>query len=287
MLTGSSARRLRKKGINLLAGRALTYNMHPLVIQEMGDAFNLTHALRYGLLPKAAAQINPKKYLTSYTKTYVQEEVLQEGLTRDIGAFSRFLEAAAFSQGAVLNFTEMGRELSINRLTVANYFDILEDLLLSVRLNPFTYRAKREVISHQKFYFFDVGVFRALRKINVGDLIPEIEGIALETLFLQSAQAINDYLDLDYTIYFWRTISQLEVDFILSGPNGLHAFEIKRSDKLSKKALRGLNEFGEDYPEAKLYILYMGKDRRYFGRITAIPFEDALRKLPEILKPTF
>lgn len=284
LLTGSSARSLKRNGVNLLAGRALKYNMHPLVIQEIGSDFNLDHALQYGLLPAVINHPDPKKYLESYVQTYVREEVLQEGLTRNIGAFSRFLEVASFSQGQVLNFSEIARELSLNRLTVANYFDVLEDLLLSVRIPVFSQRAKRKIIVHQKFYFFDVGVYKILRPRGPLDSAEEIDGAGLETLFLQSLSAINDYYSLGYKIYFWRTSAGDEVDFVIYGPNGFHAFEIKRASYISNKSLKGLNNFGEDYPEATLRILYLGKHKEYHGNITAIPFEEALKELPQLIK---
>ncbi len=283
LLTGSSARSLRKKGINLLAGRALTYHMHPLTIQEMGNVFNLRHATHYGLLPTAVTHEDPTKYLQSYAQTYVREEVLQEGLTRNIGAFSRFLEAASFSQGSVLNMSAISRELGIDRIVVSNYFTILEDLLLSVRISPFTKRAKRKMIAHEKFYFFDAGVYRALQTMGPADLQEKAEGAALETLFFQSVRALNDYLELGYKIYFWRTTSGNEVDFVLYGPHGFHAFEIKRTTHISGKELRGLKSFSEDYPEASLHALYLGKQSRYFGNITVRSFEETLRILPEIL----
>lgn len=283
VLTGSSARSLRKKGTNLLAGRALTYNMHPLVIQEMGADFNLAHALKFGLLPVAATHADPKKYLESYVQTYVKEEVLQEGLTRNIGAFTRFLEAASFSQGQVLNVSEVARELGINRQMVATYFEILEDLLLGVRISAFSQRAKRKVIAHQKFYFFDTGVYKNLRPMGPLDTQEEFEGSALETLFFQSLLAINDYYALGYKIFFWRTVEGQEVDFVIYGPKGLHAFEIKRSANLTPKAFAGLKYFGQDYPEAKLSLLFLGKHKEYHGNITAIPFEEALRDLPKLI----
>ncbi len=283
ILTGSSARGLRKKGVNLLAGRALTYYMHPLTIQELGDDFNLVHALQFGLLPAAATHSDPKKYLESYVQTYLREEVLQEGLTRNIGAFSRFLEVAGFSQGSVLNFSEIARELSLNRLMVADYFNILEDLLLSYRIDVFSKRAKRKLVTHQKFFFFDVGVYKVLRPTGPLDTIAESDGAGLETLFLQSLKAINDYFDLGYKIYFWRTHSGTEVDFVIYGPRGIHAFEIKHAQKLTGKAFRGLSKFHEDYPESKLHLLYLGKNKEFHGNITAIPFEQALRDLPELI----
>jgi len=283
LLTGSSARSLRKKGVNLLAGRALTYHLHPLVIQEIGEQFDLNHALMYGLLPTSIAHEDPKKYLESYVQTYIREEVLQEGLTRNIGAFSRFLEAASFSQGNVLNYSDIARELSLNRSMVADYFDILDDLLLSRRLSVFSLRAKRQMIAHQKFYFFDAGVFRAIRPTGPLDSAAELDGAAIETLFLQSLLAINDYFGLDYQTYFWRTSSGTEVDFVVYGPRGLHAFELKRSSAVHTKDLRGLKSFKEDYPEARLHLLYLGKNKEYYGDIDVIPLIDALKELPQLI----
>ncbi len=283
LLTGSSARSLRRSGINLLAGRALRYTMHPLVIQELETAFNLPNALQYGMLPSVFSHQDPKKYLESYVQTYLKEEIMQEGLTRNVGSFSRFLEAASFSQGNVLNMAEVARELSMNRLTVANYFDILEDLLLAIRLSVFSHRAKRKMIAHKKFYFFDAGVYSTIRPMGPLDSPDETAGVALETLFFQSLMAINDYYNLGYTIYFWRTTSGDEVDFILYGPRGLHAFEVKKSSHLPGKSLKGLKAFKEDYPEAKLWMLFLGAQKEYYDGITAIPFEEALKNLPTLL----
>ena len=284
LLTGSSARSLRARGVNLLAGRALKYTMHPLTAQEIGESFNFLHALEFGLLPMAVTHEDPKKYLESYVQTYLREEVLQEGLTRNIGSFTRFLEIASFSQANLLNFSEIARELAINRLVVSNYFEILEDLLLAIRLTPFSNRAKRKMVAHQKFYFFDAGVYRTIRPVGPLDAPEETDGAALQTLFLQSLSALNDYLELGYSIHFWRTSSGTEVDFVLYGPKGLHAFEIKRSAVITGKTLKGLREFKEDYPEAKLYLLFLGKQKEYHGDITAIPFEQALKELPELIR---
>ena len=284
VLTGSSARSLRKAGTNLLAGRALTYKMHPLIIQEIGDKFDIKEVVKYGLLPSVINHADPKKYLESYVQTYIREEVVQEGLTRNIGSFTRFLEVASFSQGQVINLSEIARELGLNRLMVANYFDILEDLLLSTRITAFAQRAKRKVIAHHKFYFFDVGVYRTLRPMGPLDSPEEAEGAGLETLFLQSLSAVNDYYDLGYKIHFWRTQSGEEIDFIIYGPRGFHAFEIKRSAAITSKSLKGLKTFGHDYPEAHLHILFFGKTKEYYGTVTAIPFEQALRELPQLIK---
>lgn len=283
VLTGSSARSLRKVGTNLLAGRALTYKMHPLIIQEIGSKFSMSDVIRYELLPSVVKHSDPKKYLESYVQTYIREEVVQEGLTRNIGAFARFLEAASFSQGQVLNVSEISRELGINRLVVANYFDILENLLLSSRIIPFTQQAKRKIIAHHKFYFFDVGVYRTLRPMGPLDSVEEAEGAALETLFLQSLSVVNDYYELGYKIHFWRIQSGEEVDFVIYGPRDFHAFEIKRSATITSKSLKGLKTFLDEYPEAKAYILFFGKQKEYHGNVVGLPFEEALKELPELI----
>ena len=283
ILTGSSARSLKRVGVNLLAGRALRYVMHPLTVQEIGEDFNFEHALKFGLLPSAVGHQDPKRYLESYVHTYVKEEVLQEGLTRNIGAFTQFLEAASFSQGNVLNVSEISRELGLNRLVVSNYFDILDDLLLSTRIEPFSYRAKRKTIAHQKFYFFYAGVYKTLRPMGPLDSLAEAEGAVLETLFFQSLAAINDYFDLGYTIYFWRTVSGQEIDFILYGPRGLIAFEIKRSTNVMSSHTKALRDFKIDYPVAKIFLVNLSEHKEYHGDVTVLPFVQALKELPDIL----
>lgn len=283
LLTGSSARSLKRRGVNLLAGRALRYFMHPLTLQELGEDFVLSDVLQYGLLPATKSRANPKKYLETYVQSYVREEVLQEGLTRNIGAFNRFLEIASFSQGSVLNISGIAREVGVDRQMIASYFGILEDLLIAVRLPIFSKRAKRRLITHEKFYYFDVGVYRALRPTGPLDVAEQIEGAALETLFFQSMRAINDYYDLGYTFYYWRTSHGVEVDFVLYGPKGLYAFEIKRSKAINGKSLTGLKSFKADYPEAKLYLIYFGELREYREDIDVIPFVEALKSLVNIL----
>ncbi len=287
VLTGSSARSLRKKGVNLLAGRAHTFSMHPLTTVELKNAFHLQRSLQYGQLPAVFTvdKQDPRRYLDAYVKTYLREEVLQEGLTRNLGNFTRFLEVASFSQGAIINMSEIARESGVNRKVVENYFSILEDLLLAFELPVFTQRAKRALVSRPKFYFFDVGVFRTLRPQGPLDSVSEAEGPALETLFVQEVRALNDYYEWGFQLYFWRTQQDLEVDFVLYGKKGIIAFEIKRSDKYKASDLKALQAFGEDYPEARLYFLYGGSRREYHGRIEIIPFIEALLNLSTLCLP--
>ena len=283
ILTGSSARKLRRKGPNLLAGRALNYSMHPLTAIELGKDFDLNHSLMFGNLPSVYVESNPKDYLESYIKTYLQEEIQQEGLTRNLSRFSRFLEAASFSQGSVLNISEVSRECAIERKVVENYFTILEDLLLAYKVPIFTKRAKRRLVAHPKFYFFDVGIYRTLRPMGPLDAPEEVEGISFESLLFQELKAINDYYGLGYKIYYWRTSNNLEVDFVLYGERGLKAFEIKRRGRVPSSELRGLKAFLKDYPTAKAYYIYGAERRMSDGDIDIISLDYALKNLPAIL----
>lgn len=283
ILTGSNARKLRQKGINLLAGRALTLSMNPLVAAELGKDFDLKHSLQFGNLPSVYVESDPKAFLKSYVQTYLREEVQQEGLTRNLGAFSRFLEAASFSQGSVLNMTELSRECAVDRKVVENYFSIIEDLLIAYRIPVFTKRAKRRMIKHPKFYFFDVGVYRSIRPMGPLDTPEEAQGAALETLLLQELKAMNDYLKLGYEIYYWRTSNNTEVDFILYGEKGIKAFEIKRSHRVTPQTLKGLKAFLEDYPMARAFLIYGGTKRMQFDNIEAIPVADCIQNLGAIL----
>ena len=290
ILTGSSARTLKRKGINLLAGRALYYKMFPLTAIELGKDFRIERSLKVGQLPTVHNQnVKAEDYLNSYIHVYLREEVMQEGLTRNAGAFAKFLQTASFSQGSLLNISEIAREIQIERKTVEEYFQITEDLLLATRLPVFTKRAKRKMVTHSKFYYFDVGVYRTLRPMGPFDSPEEAEGPALESLVFQETQAINSYLEFGYEVYFWRTADQLEIDFILYGPKGLVAIDVKRSKKINPADLQSLKAFQADYPNSTLYIFYGGNQRLYFDGIEAIPVAEALQNLPKLLetRPNF
>ena len=279
VLTGSSARKLRQRGVNLLAGRALTRHLHPLMASELGSDFDLKRALRWGCLPLACTSEKPQDYLNSYAATYLREEVQQEGFSRNIGAFSRFLEAASFSQASVLNMAAVARECAVSAKVVEDYFSILEDLLIAVRLPVFTKHAKRRLIAHPKFYYFDAGVFQAVRPRGPLDATEQIHGAALETLFLQQARALNDYRDLGYRLHYWRTATGEEVDFVLYGERGLRAFEVKMAQNIRSDDLRGLLSFRTDFPQAKAHLLYLGNRRWHDRGVEVLPFADCVTQL--------
>jgi uncharacterized protein len=283
VLTGSSARKLRRGGVNLLAGRARTRTMHPLTAHELGDAFDLHHSLRYGQLPTAYTADDPAEYLRSYVGTYLREEVQAEALTRSLDAFSRFLGTATFSQASPLSITPISRELGIARKTIENYVDLLEDLLLAVRLPVFTRRAKRAMTAHPKLYLFDAGVYRALRPKGPLDVVEEIDGAALETLVMQELRATNANLDLGYEMFYWHTREHVEVDFVLYGERGLVAIEVKRSGSFRDGDLAGLGAFRSDYPGARCVLLYGGTRAYEIDGMRVLPVGKALVELATLM----
>lgn len=201
----------------------------------------------------------------------MREGIQQEGLTRSLEAFSRFLETASFSQAQALNIAAVSRECAISQKAAENYFSILHDLLLAESIPVFTKRAKRRMTKHPKFFFFDTGVYRALRPRGPLDASEEIDGAALETLVFQEMRAVNHYYDFEYEIFFWRTAAGKEVDFVLYGPKGLVALEVKRSGRVNEGMFSGLKAFEQEYPMAKLYFLSAGEKEGWEGNIRIMP----------------
>lgn len=279
ILTGSSARKLKREGVDLLAGRALLRSLHPFMASELGDRFDLGSALTQGLVPLVWSSREPEEVLKSYVALYLREEVQMEGLVRRFEGFARFLEAVSFSHAAVLNVSEVARECQVSRKTVEGYLEILEDLLLAFRVPVFTKRARRGITAHPKFYWFDAGVFVAMRPAGPLDRPEEIAGAALEGLIAQHLRAWIDYSGEDYVLSFWRTRSGNEVDFVLYGRNGFWAVEVKHSANIRPADLRGLKAFREDYPEAELRLLYRGEETRVVDGIRCLPCDDFLRAL--------
>jgi predicted AAA+ superfamily ATPase len=284
VLTGSSARKLRRGGANRLAGRARTMTMHPFTASELGAKFDIKRALQFGLLPSVWVDDDPADYLKSYVGAYLREEVQQEARVRNLVGFRRFLESASFSQGSVLNIQAVSSDSGVNRKTVENHFDLLEDLLIATRLQVFSRRARRKLTAHPKFYFFDAGVYRTIRPRGPLDVAEEIDGPALETLVMQSLRAENANHGLDYELYFWRTPEKTEVDFVLYGPRGLHAIEVKRSARFAEPELAGLRAFAADYPESKGWFLYGGTRRYRYDNIDVLPVIEALPALATMLR---
>jgi len=279
ILTGSSARKLKRSGVDLLAGRALVRTLHPFMASELGKGFSIKDALAVGLIPLVLDSLNPQETIRSYVAIYLKEEVQTEGLVRSIGGFSRFLESISFSHGAVLNLSDVARDCRIERKTAEGYISILEDLLLAFRLPVFTKRAKRNLSSHPKFYYFDCGVFRSVRPTGPLDSAQEIEGAALEGLVAQHLRAWNAYGGDRSTLYFWRTKSGNEVDFVIYGRDVFCAIEVKNTARVHSKMLKGLLAFIEDYPEAQVLFLYRGKERLKIKGVLCLPVQEFLLNL--------
>ena len=279
VLTGSSSRKLKRVGVDLLAGRAVPRMLHPFMAAELGSQFRLSDALTLGMVPLVRGTVNPAQTLGGYASLYLHEEVQAEGLVRRVGDFARFLESLAFSHASVLNTAEIARECEVNRKTVEGYLLILEDLLLGFRLPVFARRAKRILSKHAKFYYFDSGVFRSLRAMGALDRPEEAEGGALEGLVAQHLRAWVAYRDRGEQVYFWRTKSGIEVDFIVYGPDTFAAIEVKNAKRVASRDTRALREFAQDYPGVRTCLLYRGRDRLTVEGVPCIPCEDFLLAL--------
>jgi predicted AAA+ superfamily ATPase len=279
ILTGSSARKLKRTGIDLLAGRVLLKTLHPFILSELTFDLSFDNILKHGLLPIVLFSDSPRDVLNTYVSLYIQEEIQLESQIRNIGNFSRFLEAISFSHGSIINISNVARECEIERKVVEGYIKILEDILLAFRLPIFTRKAKRSLISHPKFYFFDAGVFQVIRPKGPLDCPEEIGGAALEGLVAQHLKAWNAYRGNPNNIYFWRSRGGVEVDFVLYGEEGIYAIEVKNTSRIRPEDLRSLASFRSDYPQSKTILLYRGKDKLLQNNTICIPCETFLKEL--------
>jgi len=279
ILTGSSARKLKRGGTNLLAGRALLKTLHPFIAAELGRHFDFARSLRHGMLPLVWSSPNPGETLNAYASLYLREEVQAEGLVRNIGNFARFLEAMSFSHASLLNAADVARQCQVNRRTVEGFVEVLEDLLLGFRIQAFSRRAQRQLVQHPKFYYVDAGVFRSLRPRGPLDSPEEISGGCLEGLVAQHLRAWIAYSRPERTLHFWRTKTGLEVDFVIYGEDALVGVKIKRSATVSGKDIRPLLAFRQDYPRARVCLLYGGKERLKINDVLCLPCEQFLREL--------
>ena len=279
VLTGSSSRKLKRSGADMLAGRAVPAMLHPFLATELGEQFSLERNLRIGTVPLVLASEDPPRTLAGYVSMYLKEEVQEESLVRNVGNFARFLESIAFTHASLLNTSEVARECSVNRKTVDGYISILEDLLLGFRVPVFSRRAKRVLIKHSKFYYFDCGVFRSVRPMGPLDRAEEAEGAALEGLVAQHLRAWIDYRGGRDRLHFWRTKSGLEVDFVVYGEDTFTAIEVKNGRRVDPRDTRSLREFQTDYPEASTRLIYRGTERIEVGGVRCIPCAEYLASL--------
>jgi len=274
LLTGSSARKLRRGGVNLLGGRARTMYMHPLTTAELGERFDLSRALHRGLLPSIYFSDDPEADLAAYAGTYLHEEIVAEGATRNIPAFSRFLKVAALCSGTMINFTNIANDAQVPRTTVHEYFEILRDTLLLHELPAWRKSVKRKPIRTSKYYFFDVGVVRHLQGRTLAPRTREF-GEAFETLIMHELVSWRDYRSGD-ALSYWRSASGYEVDFILGDHT---AVEVKAKENVSPDDLKSLRAIAEENKVRRCICVSLEPRTRRVGGITVLPYREFLEKL--------
>jgi predicted AAA+ superfamily ATPase len=274
LLTGSSARKLRRGGVNLLGGRARTLHLHPLTRVELGDHFDLARAVERGTLPSVYFSDDPAADLAAYGGTYLQQEVVAEAATRNVPAFGRFLRVAALCNGTIVNFTSVANDAQVPRTTVYEYFEILRDTLLVRELPAWRKSAKRKPVASSKYYFFDVGVVSALQGRLVRAGTPEF-GAAFETWVMHELASWGDYASGD-DLFFWRSASGIEVDFVIGDHT---AVEVKASRHVSTADLRSLRALREE-ARLKRYVCACLEARpRTVDGIAVLPYGDFLDAL--------
>ena len=277
ILCGSSARKLRRGHANLLGGRAWRFHLYPLTTCELPD-LDLLRALNNGLIPAHYLNAHGQRSLRAYVSDYLKEEVFNEGLTRNIPAFSRFFEAMGYSHGQLTNYANIARECGVSAKTVREYYQILVDTLLGMQLPPFKRRQNRQVISKaSKFYLFDVGVAGYLSKRKIIEERGELFGHAFEHFIFMELLAHRSYRELEYDLAFWRTKSGMEVDFILG--DGQVAVEVKGSRNVQSRDLRSSRAFVEEYSPQKAIVVCNEEIPRRVGNIDILPWRKFCERL--------
>jgi len=274
LLTGSSARSLRRKGVNLLGGRAWSRALHPFTRQELGVQFDLNRALEYGLLPPIYFSDNPDEDLAAYAGDYLKEEVAAEAVVRNIGAFSRFLSTAALEHGRMANFAHIANDAQIPASTVRAYYDILKDTFIAREVLAVTETRKRKAISTSKYYLFDIGLARHLQgRRGLAPGTPEY-GESFESFIYQELAAYCSYNQLDPPGY-WRSKSGFEVDFVFQGL----AIEVKAKTNVGIRDMRGLAALREEGITHRHLLVCMEPMQRRVEGIEVISWEFFLDEL--------
>ncbi len=279
ILCGSSARKLKRGHVNLLGGRAWRLEMFPFVTAELKN-FDILHILNHGMIPVHYLQNDEqcKKSLKAYVQDYLKEEVFAEGLTRNITAFSRFFDAFGYSHGELTNYSNIARDCGVDSKTVKEYYQILVDTLLAVRIEPFKKRQSRKVITKApKYYLFDVGVANYLRRQYIQEEKGEGFGRAFEHFLLMEMLAHRSYSSRDYEINFWRTKTGLEVDFVLA--KGKIAIEVKGTSRLDKRDIKALMVFKDEYSPKRSIVVCNEKEKRLYKGIEIMPWQEFLHEL--------
>lgn len=282
LMTGSSARKLRRGGVNLLGGRAYSRKMFPLVSAELADDFETEKALQYGCLPTAINEPRPIDYLQGYVENYLSQEILAESAIRNVGGFVRFLEVAARQNGQAVNPSSIARDVGVSRPTVVSHFDILVDTLMGTWLPAWRRKRTNKQLQQSKFYFFDCGITRAILNRVAYPLLDEERGALLETLILNELRAYLEYSGLRLPIHYWRTYDGAEVDFIIETPNQTVALEVKSSARWQSRNNRGFRRFVKEYGSDKpvlSYGIFRGLAAEFWDDVQVLPIREFLGRL--------
>ena len=281
VLSGSSARKLRRRGVNLLAGRAITTTLFPLVSAELDFELDVERALSYGTLPTALVDDHPLDYLRTYAETYLVQEVQAEALTRNLGAFARFLEIAARQNAQATNATSIARDAGIDRRTVQNHFAILTDTLIGYWLPAWKLKSATKQVRQSKFYFFDGGVVRALSGRLPYPPTLEERGPLLETLILNEIRAFLSYTGRHYRPHYWRSYDDAEVDVLCETAAGFVAIEIKAATRWDRRFNRGLHRVRQhlDPHPTTCFGIYLGQRAALWDEVRILPVLDFLKRL--------
>lgn len=280
VLSGSSARKLKRSGANLLAGRAEMRHMFPLVSAEAGLERDLDDVLAQGMLPLAVTGSRPAAFLRSYCEVYLREEVQAEALVRQIGPFQRFLEVAARMNGQRVNLAGIARDAGIARQTATDYFQILVDTLIGSWLPAWKLKRAVKQVAHPKFFLFDTGVARHLGGTAHLHLHPEERGALLETLVLHELRAWLHYQDLEYPVAYWQQHGGAEVDFVVETPDGLVAIEVKSGTRWDDRFLGGIRSLRERASgKVRAFGVYAGERALETEDVRVLPWQEFLREL--------
>jgi len=267
VLTGSSARKLRRGGANLLGGRANSYGMFPLTIRELGKDFDLQHALQWGTLPEMTRMRNDRErvsYLKSYCSTYLKEEILVEQLIRRLPPFRGFLSILAQNQGNLLNYQKFARDVGVDSKTIQSYIEILEETYLGILLRPHHPSLRKSQLLSPKFYFFDCGVQRQLAGLASSDLRPStsLYGDTFEAFVIQEIYRMNSYSEAEYDLSFYSSKHGFEVDLILSRGKERLFIEIKSTEMVDEIEVRSLEDGLTELLDSSSRVIYLSRDSR-------------------------
>ena len=286
ILTGSSARKLKRGGVNLLGGRAVERYLFPFTFNELGDNFLLDEVLLYGSLPPTLIKSKKDKIdlLSTYVNVYLKEEIQNEGIVRNIGGFSRFLDVATSQFGELTSFSEISRECQVPVRTVQSYYEILEDILIGFRLYPWRKSLRKRLSAHPKFYFFDNGVVNAVCKRLTAVPDQSLKGKLFEHWVIQETYRNIKYKQSEASMFYWRTNHGAEVDLLIEKHGKLKAvFEIKYSSNISGSHLSGIRSFKEDYPNTPAYIISNVRNPIEISGVKVINWKNYLNILDEII----